>query len=328
MTQRITSAFGPNSTAMEVVKGIDLSKKRAIVTGATSGLGVETARALASAGADVTLAVRDVARGQAVAKDICATTRNTNVRAMRLDLASLSSVRDFAKAFLAAGKGWFSPAPRALHILINNAGIMATPQSYTADGFESQFGTNHLGHFLLAELMLPALLREGGRVVSLSSIGHRRSDINFDDIHFRKRDYDKWVAYGQSKTANALFAVGLTRRYKGRSVISNAVMPGGIMTGLQENMTQEEMRGLGWIDDKGNLNPGFKTIEQGASTSVWAATAAALDGVGGLYLEDCAQAEPWVSEKPYAGVLPYALSAESAERLWSASLEMVGLKVK
>lgn len=313
---------------MEVVKGVDLTKKRAIVTGATSGLGVETARALAAAGVDLTLAVRDVARGEAVAKDIRGTTKNARVKAMKLDLAALASVRAFAKAYLADGKGWFSSAPRPLHILINNAGIMVTPQSYTVDGFESQFGTNHLGHFLLSELLMPALLREGGRVVSLTSIGHRRSDVDFADIHFRKRPYDKWVAYGQAKTANALFAVGLTQRYKAKGVTSNAVMPGGIMTGLQENMSEEEMRGLGWIDDKGNVNPGFKTIEQGASTSVWAATAKELDGVGGLYLEDCAQAEPWVAEKPYVGYMPYALSAANAERLWAVSLEMVGLNGK
>ena len=324
MTNRITSKFGAKSTAMEVVKGISLNGKRAVITGATSGIGVETARAIAATGAQTTLAVRDVKRGEEVAKDIRKTTGNTDVTVMHLDLGSLSSVRAFAKDYLGQGKGWFSSQPKPLHLLINNAGIMATPQTYTPDGFESQFGTNHLAHFLLAELLMPALTREGGRVVALSSIAHRRSDIHFDDINYKKRPYDKWEAYGQSKTANALFAVGLTKRYKAKGVTANAVMPGGIMTGLQENLSQEEMRAMGWLDENGKLRDGFKTIEQGAATTVWAATAPELKGVGGLYLEDCAEAEPWVAEKPFAGVVPHARSAESAERLWTVSKQMTG----
>lgn len=326
MAGRITSRFGAKSTAREVIQGISLGGKRAVVTGATSGIGVETARALAGAGAEVTLAVRDVKKGEEVAAQLRSDTKNAAIMVLKLDLGSLSSVRDFAKAYIAQGRGWFSTGKRPLHLLINTAGIMATPQTYTAEGYEIQFATNHLGHFLLANLLLPLLTREGARVVSLSSIGHRRSDVVFDDINFKTRPYDKWAAYGQSKTANALFAVGLTNRFKDKGVWSNAVMPGGIMTGLQENMTKEEMRAFGWIDEAGNIRDGFKTIEQGAATSVWAATAPELEKVGGLYLEDCAQAEPWVEAKPFSGVMPHALNPQSAERLWDVSLDMVGLK--
>lgn len=201
---------------------------------------------------------------------------------------------------------------------------MATPQSQTADGFELQFGTNHIGHFALATGLLPALKAAGtARVVSLSSIGHRRSDIAFDDINFRERPYDPWSAYGQSKTANALFAVGFTRRYASDGISSNAVMPGGIMTGLQKHMTDDEKRALGWIDEHVTPNPRFKSTAQGAATSIWAATAPELEGRGGLYLEDCAIAKPWNEANPMQGYLPYALDPERGERLWTVSEEMI-----
>jgi NAD(P)-dependent dehydrogenase (short-subunit alcohol dehydrogenase family) len=314
--ERITSPFGYRSTALDVVAGLRLEDRFAIVTGATGGIGLETARALAAAGADVTVPARDSARAQAAVGEIRASTGNQHVHAAALDLASLASVRRFADAFLERRK--------PLHILINNAGVMACPLARTAEGFETQIGTNHFGHFALVSALHPALDRGApSRVVSLSSTGHRRSDIHFDDINYATRPYDKWEAYGQSKTANALFAVGLTRRWGGRGVHANAVHPGGIMTGLQKHLTREEMLAMGWFDGDGRVHALFKTPEQGASTSVWAAVGAELDGVGGLYLEDCQQAEPWTAEKPYAGYLPHALAPTSADRLWDLSEELV-----
>ena len=210
-------------------------------------------------------------------------------------------------------------------MLINNAGIMATPLSYTEDGFESQFGTNHIGHFALTVGLLPALKAAGtARVVSLSSIGHRRSGMHFEDLNFRTRPYEPFSAYGQSKTANALFAVGLTQRYATDGITANAVMPGGILTGLQKHMTREEQMALGWFDESGTPNPRFKSTAQGASTSIWAAVAPELDGVGGRYLEDCAIAEPWTEERPMSGYMPYALDPDDAARLWTVSEELIG----
>jgi NAD(P)-dependent dehydrogenase (short-subunit alcohol dehydrogenase family) len=321
---RIVSPFGARSTALEVIASTDLSGKRAIVTGATSGIGVETARALAKAGAAVTLGVRDVARGAEVVRAIVAQYPKAKLHVIALDLASHASVKGFAKAYFDKNTSMIRGV-KPLHILINNAGIMATPEQRTAEGFELQFGTNHIGHFLLANLLLPALSREGARIVSLSSIGHRRSDIVWDDIHFRNRPYEKWSAYGQSKTANALFALGATAQWAKYGIYSNAVMPGGIMTGLQENLTQAEMQALGWIDDKGAPNPGMKTPEQGAATSVWAATSPLLNKTGGLYLEDCAEAEPWAESAPWQGVLPYAIDPGSANRLWQVTRAMISL---
>jgi NAD(P)-dependent dehydrogenase (short-subunit alcohol dehydrogenase family) len=320
MTDRITSAFGMFTPAREVVAGHDLSGKTAIVTGAATGIGIETARALAEAGADVVIAARkpDLAR-EAIA-DIDKTAPG-KTRFEMLDLSELASIRAF-------GQRW---AGKPLHILINNAAVMACPLDRTHDGFEMQVGTNHFGHFLLGVLLAPALeagaqgAGKASRLVSLSSIGHRRSDINWDDIHYRTRAYDKWESYGQAKTANALFAVGFHRRFKDRGITANAVMPGGIMTPLQRHLPHEEMVALGWIDEAtGKIRDGFKTTEQGASTSVWAAVGPELEGVGGLYLEDCGQAEPWTQAVPWKGVLPHALDPESAERLWAISVDTVG----
>ena len=208
---------------------------------------------------------------------------------------------------------------------------MACPLDRTHDGFEMQIGTNHFGHFLLGNLLAPALevgARQQGRparLVSLSSIGHRRSDINWDDVNYITRPYDKWESYGQAKTANALFAVGFHERFKDRGITANAVMPGGIMTPLQRHMQHEEMVAMGWIDpETGKIRDGFKTPEQGASTSVWAAVGRELEGVGGLYLENCGQALPWTKESPFTGVMPHALNPESAERLWDLSVTTVG----
>ncbi|HEY1878996.1 MAG TPA: oxidoreductase [Caulobacteraceae bacterium] len=318
MTEAIASAFGPFSTAREVAAGHDLSGKSAIVTGGATGIGIETARALAEAGAAVTLAVRNRAAGEEAAADINRAAKNANVGP--LDLSDLASVRAFAAEW--------GRAP--LHILINNAGVMACPQSYTADGLEMQIGTNHFGHFLLSVLLADAL-RAGAqdqgraaRVVELSSIGHRRSGVDFDDPHYRRRAYDKWEAYGQSKTANALFAVAFNQRFGPEGVHANSVMPGGIMTPLQRHLTREEMIGMGWMDETGTVRQGFKTPEQGASTSVWAAVGGELEGVGGFYLEDCREAPPFNPEVPFQGVKDYALDPVAADRLWALSVETTG----
>jgi NAD(P)-dependent dehydrogenase (short-subunit alcohol dehydrogenase family) len=307
-----TTRFDARSTAREVIAGHDLSGCDAVVTGGASGIGVETVRALASAGARVVIATRDRSKGEEVAERLRRETGNDAIEFRPVDLASLASVGAFATQFLALR--------RPVHVLINNAGIMATPLAYTADGFESQFGTNHLGHFALTLGLLPALKAAGGpRVVSLTSLGHRRSDVDFDDLDFRRRPYDPWLAYGQSKTANVLFAVGLTQRLAGDGVVANAVHPGGIMTGLQKHVPREEQIRLGWIDESGVPHPRMKDAEQGAATSIWAAVAPELEGVGGHYLEDCAIARAWSADKPMSGVKPYALDPERAQRLWSVS---------
>ncbi len=314
----IASPLAPRATALEVVQGIDLTGKTAVITGASSGIGVETARALLSAGASVILAVRDPAKGETVAAELRDSTGNPQAQVIELDLGSLAQVRAGAQRILAA-------AP-AIDILINNAGIMATPQGQTPDGFETQFGTNHLGHFLLTDLLMPALLAAApARVVALTSSGHRRSDIVWDDIQYEGRPYDRWEAYGQSKTANALFAVGLTQKYGARGVTANAVHPGGIMTGLQKFVPVEEQRAMGWQNEAGELNPVFKTTEEGASTTVWAATSPQLEGVGGLFLEDLQESTPLDPQNPdpMFGHKPYARDSRSATRLWTLSEAMV-----
>lgn len=320
----ITSSFNNRSTAAEVIAGHDLAGKVALVTGASSGLGIETARALLAAHAEVILAVRDSAKGERIAQELHAATGNSRTYILPLDLGTFSSVRQAAEQFHAR---WSK-----LDLLINNAGIMATPQSYTPDGFEAQFGTNHLGHFLLTCLLLPALRAAApARVVVLSSSGHRRSDIHFDDIQYRQRPYDKWEAYGQSKTANALFAVGLTRHFGSQGITANAVNPGAIRTGLQQHLSQEDLRARGWLDEQGNWSGGtqsWKSTEQGAATSVWAAVARELESIGGLYLEDCQEAaayDPNSADPTPRGYLPYALDPDRAERLWALSQNLVGL---
>lgn len=325
MTDRITSAFGARSTAREVVAGHDLRGKRMLVTGAASGIGVETAIALAEAGAHVVMGVRDEAKAAGIADPVNARLGDTRMHVRQLDLSDARSIAHFAAGELETGE--------PLHVLINNAGVMASPLRRVGPGWEEQFGVNHLGHFLLTVMLMPALeagaseTHRPSRVVSLSSIGHRRSEVNFDDLHFDRRPYDKWEAYGQAKTANALFAVGLTRKAASRGIVANAVMPGGIMTELQRHLPKAEMVGYGWIDEEGRPNPRMKTPEQGAATSVWAAVAPELEAIGGLYLEDCAQAVAWTSEAPWSGVLPYALDPEKADRLWTVSEELVGFKV-
>lgn len=316
----ISSPYGAFTDAKDVVADIDLGGRTAIVTGGATGIGIETARALALAGADVMLAVRNLEAGEAAAADINASISDDRVIVGKLDLSDLASVAAFVTAW----------GDQPLNILVNNAGVMACPLAYTTDGLEMQVGTNHFGHFLLGVGLARALMNgeeEGrtARVVSLSSIGHRRSGVNFEDIHYRERAYDKWESYGQAKTANALFAVGFHKRFADLGVTANAVMPGGIMTPLQRHLPQEEMVAMGWMDADGNVRAGFKTPSQGASTSVWAAVGPELEGIGGLYLENCGQAPPFDAANPFVGVMPHALDPEAAERLWAVSEETVGL---
>ncbi|GAA4636900.1 SDR family NAD(P)-dependent oxidoreductase [Actinoallomurus vinaceus] len=305
---RVTTPFTAQSTAAEVVAGIDLTGRRVIVTGGASGIGVETARALAGVGAEVTLAVRNEEAGRRTAEDIIETTGNKQVLVAPLDLADQASVASFVAA-------WDGP----LHILINNAGVMASPETRTPEGWELQFATNHLGHFALATGLHGALAgADGGRVVSVSSAAHLRSPVVFEDIHFRERPYEPWAAYGQSKTANVLFAVEATKRWADDGITVNALMPGGIRTNLQRYVTDEELERLRAQSGGGGVV--WKTPEQGAATSVLVATSPLLDGVGGRYFEDCQEAGP---NQPgtRTGVAPYALDPEAAERLWQVSVE-------
>jgi NAD(P)-dependent dehydrogenase (short-subunit alcohol dehydrogenase family) len=300
------STFGFETTALEVIEGADLSGKRALVTGGASGIGIETVRALAKAGAEVTIAARDVDAGEQVATDTGA------LSVAYLDLAKLESVEAFVR-------GWDGP----LHILVNNAGVMAIQELTLNDaGLEMQFATNHVGHFALAQGLHGALAAEGARIVSVSSAGHLRSPVIFDDLSYAFRDYDPWSAYGQSKTANVLFAVGATARWARDGIYANALMPGGIATNLQRHVPDliEQAKASGMR---------LKTPEQGAATSVRLAVSPELEGVGGRYYEDCAEAE--VVERPgewgSGGVAPYALDADNADRLWELSERLLGATV-
>jgi NAD(P)-dependent dehydrogenase (short-subunit alcohol dehydrogenase family) len=304
----VTTPFTAASTAADVVDGIDLTGRRVIVTGGASGIGVETARALAGAGAEVTLAVRNTSAAQPVAEDIVATTGSKQVLVAPLDLADQASVASFVAA-------WEGP----LDILVNNAGVMASPEMRTPQGWELQFATNHLGHFALATGLHRALAAAGrARVVSVSSSAHLRSPVVFDDIHFRERAYDPWLAYGQSKTANVLFAVEATRRWADDGITVNAVMPGGIRTNLQRYVSDEELARL--RAQTGPAAPNWKTPEQGAATSVLVGTSPLLDGVGGRYFEDCNEAGLNVSGTR-RGVAAYALDPETAALLWPVSID-------
>ncbi|HEY5183455.1 MAG TPA: SDR family NAD(P)-dependent oxidoreductase [Actinomycetes bacterium] len=308
--QPIGSGFGHESTAGEVLSGVDLSGRVAIVTGGYSGLGLEITRALAGAGAHVIVP----SRRRAAAEEALGQVRGS-VEVEELDLSDLASVRAFAARVLESA--------RPVDVLINNAGIMACPETRVGDGWEAQFATNHLGHFVLTCELWPALTAAGGaRVVSLSSTGHKLSDIRWQDPMWRSEPYDKWQAYGQSKTANSLFAVHLDSLGATESVRAFAVHPGGIMTPLQRHMPREEMVALGWMDEHGNVREGFKTPEQGAATAVWAATAPTFEGLGGVYCEDCDIAAPTDPESPlarYMGVDAHAVDHDSARRLWEMS---------
>ncbi len=312
---RITTPFGFTSTAAEVIAGVDLSGKRAIVTGASSGIGVETARALADAGAAVTLAVRNTDSGERVAAEICDGTGNNAVTVGALDLSDLSSVG----AFVAA---WTGP----LDILVNNAGVMAIQElTLSSSGHEMQFATNHLGHFALALGLHDSLAAAGSaRIVSVSSGGHLRSPVVFDDIDYAFRDYDPFGAYGQSKTANVLFAVEATRRWASERIFVNALMPGGIATPLQRHLPAHYAEQA--LEAFRAAGTDFKSVEQGAATSVLLAASPLLDGIGGRYFEDCNEAVV-VNRRGgpgRGGVAPYALDPANAERLWELSLNLVG----
>jgi NAD(P)-dependent dehydrogenase (short-subunit alcohol dehydrogenase family) len=301
---RITTPFGFHSTAAEVAAGIDLSGRRAIVTGGASGIGIETARALAGTGAEVTLAVRDPAAGERVAADLVAATGNRAVRVARLDLADRASIAAFAAA-------WSGP----LHLLIHNAGVMALPEQHTPEGWEMQFAVNHLGHFALALGLHGALAAAGNaRIVAVSSSAHQLSPVIFDDLHFAFRPYDPLLAYGQSKSANVLFAVGATARWGADGITANALMPGAIATRLQ--------RHLGGMKTPPALR---KTPEEGAATTVLLATSPQLEGIGGRYFVDCNEAEVLTRRSgDMTGVAPYALDPGNADRLWEASLRLLG----
>lgn len=308
MTDRIITPFDADSTAAQVIAGVDLTGKRTIVTGGASGIGVETARALASAGAEVTLAVRNVEAGERTAAEITDSTGNKHVLIAPLDLADQASVA----AFVASWDG-------ALHILINNAGVMASPLMRTPQGWEMQFATNHLGHFALATGLHDALALAGNaRIVSVSSSAHHRSPVVFEDIHFERREYEPWSAYGQSKTANVLFAVEATKQWASDGITVNALMPGGIRTNLQRYVSDEELDRLRAA--AGAATARWKTPEQGAATSILVATSPLLDGVGGRYFEDCNEAK--VGElSARNGVAAYALDPEAAAQLWQVSLD-------
>ena len=314
------STFGFDSTADEVLEGRDLTGRTVLVTGGYSGLGRETARAMAAKGAHVILSGRDATKLAAAADDIAEAT-GAKVDTLVCDLASLDSIR---KATDEANARFDK-----IDLLINNAGVMACPMGRTADGFETQFGTNHLGHFLFTNRLVP-LLEEGEqpRVVTLSSLAHHRDKVHFDDPNYSGRDYDKWEAYGQSKTANVLFTVGLEHRLAPRGIHAYAVHPGGIMTNLGRHMSEEDVAAMRktFIErarKAGEEPRGFKTIPQGAATTCWAATAEEISGTGGVYCEDCHVAER-DDANPLGRVRGYALDPDAAERLWTLSEELVG----
>ncbi len=311
----MTKPFGAESTTDEVLAGIDLAGKRVLVTGVSAGLGVETARALTAHGAAVVGAARDLDKARQATEGVV----EGAIELVELDLASLASVRACADCLVADG--------RPFDLIVANAGVMATPQGRTTDGFETQFGTNHLGHFVLVNRIAP-LLRAGGRLVTLSSAGHRFADVDLDDPGFEHTPYDRWVAYGRSKTANALFAVAFDLCHRDRGVRAAAVHPGGINTELGRHMSQEEMEALiasiQAAQPEGAPPFRWKTIPQGAATSVWAGAVAPADEIGGRYCEDCHVAPVTEGEGVRAGVLRYAIDPEHAEALWAKSEELVG----
>lgn len=311
-------AYGADTTTDEILEGRKLDGLRVIVTGASGGLGEETARALAAHGAAVTLTARDLDRGRAALQRIQASTGRDDLEVRELELGDADSIRAFAD-------GWLADHD-ALDVLINNAGIMACPLGRTAKGYEMQFATNHLGHFELTGRLLPALRRgTRSRIVNLSSAAHKLSAVDFDDPHFERRDYDKWIAYGQSKTANVLFAVGLERRFADEGIHAFALHPGGIMTDLGRHLEESDVVEL---MRRAKVDPGeglkMKSVPAGAATTVWAATAGELEGRGGIYLEDCQIAPRCGGLLEDPGYMDYAVDPEAAERLWTLSEELIG----
>jgi NAD(P)-dependent dehydrogenase (short-subunit alcohol dehydrogenase family) len=316
----MSNVFGAASTTDQVLQGINLAGKRMLVTGVSAGLGVETARALAAHGAQVVGAARDLSKAQAATQQVRAQAANGgSLDLVQLDLASLDSVRRCADGLLTAGK--------PLDVIIANAGVMACPKSNTVDGFETQFGTNHLGHFVLVN-RIASLLKAGSRLVNLSSAGHRYADVDLEDPNFERSRYEEFVAYGRSKTANVLFAVEFDRRHKGGGVRAAAVHPGGIQTELGRYMTDEVrdklIASINAAQPKGAPPFSWKSIPQGAATSVWAACVANAEAIGGRYCEDCHVAEVASTASLRGGVQPYALDPQHAQALWQKSEEMVG----
>ncbi|WP_431825713.1 SDR family NAD(P)-dependent oxidoreductase [Burkholderia sp. F1] len=307
----LSSGFNAASTARDVLVGVDLAGTTAIVTGGHSGLGLETTRALAAAGARVVVGARQPDAARNATRDM------DGVEIAELDLADLTSVRAFAARLV--------DARRAVRIVVNSAGVMACPEARVGQGWEAQFAINHLGHYALVNWLWPVLAHgDGARVVAVSSLGHRLSPIRWDDVQFAG-GYDKWLAYGQSKTANALFAVHLDALGAPCGVRAFSLHPGKIATPLQRHLTREEMMAAGWIDQHGRpVDPTFKTPEQGAATQVWAATSPLLDGLGGLYCEDC-DAAPVTTGDEEAGVRPHAIDREQAARLWQLSARLTGV---
>jgi len=314
----MAKTFGFESTTDEVLEGIDLSGKRVLVTGVSAGLGVETARALVAHGATVVGTARDLNKARtALAQAFPNQANNLPVELVEADLASLKSVRRAAEELLARGKPF--------DVIIANAGVMACPQGKTADGFETQFGTNHLGHFVFVNKLIP-LLKPGARIVTLSSAGHQISDVNLDDPNFERTEYAPFTAYGRSKTANILYAVALDNRLKGRGIRATSLHPGGIQTELGRHMTPElveQMRARISASTQGATFR-FKTVPQGAATTVWAGFVASANAVGGRYCEDCHVCEVNDDTTSRAGVRSYALNPSRAEALWRKSEEMVG----
>jgi len=317
----MSGPFGATSTTDDVLAGVDLSGKRVLVTGVSAGLGVETARALAARGAHVVGAARDLEKAHRATEQVRAQAANGGgLELVELDLANLASVRACADALVAKGEPF--------DLIINNAGVMATPFGKTADGFETQFGTNHLGHFVLIN-RLASLLGEGARVVALSSAGHRFSDVNLDDPNFERTEYTPFGAYGRSKTANALFAVEFDRRHKARGVRATAVHPGGIQTELGRHLAPDTIQQMlaDFERSRAAGGPAFewKTIPQGAATSVWAGVVAPAEAVGGRYCEDCHVAEVVDGDELLrGGIRPYAIDPERAKALWAKSEALVG----
>ncbi len=310
----VLSRFGAAATASEVIAGVDLSGRTAVVTGGSTGLGAETARALAGAGARVVLTGRDAAKAEKVAAEIAAATRAPAVLAEVLDLAREESVRSCARRILDRCEG--------IQILVANAGLFKPPQRYDDREREMHFSANHLGHFLLTGLLAPALFAGApARVVVLSSAGHHFCPVVFDDLELRQREYEPAEAYGQSKTANALFALELDRRWRAKGVRAFAVHPGEIMTDLARYVTRDEVKAT---IDRSPTGARHRTVAQGAATSVWAATAPELAGHGGLYLEDCGVAPEVDRFEGFRGVRPYARDPELAVRLWEVSEQLVG----
>jgi NAD(P)-dependent dehydrogenase (short-subunit alcohol dehydrogenase family) len=319
----MTNSFGATSTTDDVLAEIDLRGRRVLVTGVSAGLGVETARALAAHGAQVVGAVRDLAKAGRATTQIRATAANGGgLELIDLDLASLKSVRACADALVADG--------RPFDVVIANAGVMRTPFGHTADGFETQFGTNHLGHFVLVN-RIASLIAPGGRLVNVASSGHRYADVDLDDPNFERTPYDPMIAYGRSKTANVLFAVEFDRHHRPRGVRATAVHPGGIKTELDRHMVPGELEKLvaqinAQLASAGQPPFQFKTVPQGAATSVWAAVVAPAEDVGGRYCENCQVSE--ITEgliSPVSpGVRPYALDPAHAKALWARSEAMVG----